>query len=98
MKIMSRVYMRFERVLGVWRVSFTPLGNSDQLRDLTFSDRQKIEDLAGRAGALRDLATKQALEVALRNGLGGIELKLSREQFDKLRVRTPARAVRGDVR
>ncbi len=78
--------MKFERVLGTWRVSFTPLGSSDRLRDLTFSDGRKIEELAGRAGALRDLAS-QGLEVALHNGLGGIELKLTPEQFERLKVR-----------
>ena len=85
--MMSRVYMRFERVLGLWRVSFTALGSSDRLRDFTFSDGRKIEEMAERGGALRDLATKQGLQVGLRNGLGGIELKLTSEQFDKLRVR-----------
>ena len=84
---MNRVYMRFERVLGLWRVSFTPLGISDRLRDFTFSDGRKIEEMAERAGALRDLAAKQGLDVGLRNGLGGVELKLTPEQFDKLRVR-----------
>jgi hypothetical protein len=87
MTIMSRVYMKFERVLGIWRVSFTPLSSSDRLRDLTFSDGRKIEELAGRAGALRDLTSKQGLEVALRNGLGGIELKLTPDQFGRLKTR-----------
>lgn len=86
---MNRVYMRFERVLGLWRVSFTPLGSSDRLRDFTFSDGRKIEEIAERAGALRDLAAKQGLDVGLRNGLGGVELSLAPEQFDKLRVRYP---------
>ena len=84
---MNRVYMRFERVLGLWRVSFTTLGSSDRLRDFTFSDGRKIEEIAERAGALRDLAAKQGLDVGLRNGLGGVELSLAPEQFDKLRVR-----------
>lgn len=43
--------------------------------------------MAERAGALRDLAAKQGLDVGLRNGLGGVELKLTPEQFDKLGVR-----------
>ena len=84
---MSRVYMRFERVLGVWRVSLTALGSSERLRDFTFSDGRTIEEMAERGGGLRDLATKQGLQVGLRNGLGGIELKLTPEQFDKLRLR-----------
>lgn len=46
---MNRVYMIFERVLGLWRVSFTPLGNSDRLRDFTFSDGRKIEEMAEHA-------------------------------------------------
>ena len=86
---MNRVYMRFERVLGLWQVSFTPLGSSDRLRDFTFSDGRKIEEMAERAGALCDLSAKQGLDVGLRNGLGGAELKLTSEQFGKLRVRSP---------
>ncbi len=53
------------------------MGSSDQLRDLTFADGLKIEEMAQRAGALRDLAAKQGLETALRNGLGGMELRLN---------------------
>jgi hypothetical protein len=70
---MSRVYMRFEKITGQWRVIFTALGRSEQLRDLTFGDGRKVEEMAARAGALRDLAVKQGLEAALRNGLGGTD-------------------------
>ena len=82
---MHRVYMRFEKVLGRWRISFVVLGGNEQLRELTFLDSWKIEEMAERTGALRDLATKQGLEGALRNGLGGIELKLTPEQFERLK-------------
>ncbi len=85
MKPSHRVYMRFERVLDCWRVSFTAMGSSDKLRDLTFTDGLKIEEMAQRAGALRDLAAKQGLEMALRNGLGGMELRLTEDQYGKLK-------------
>lgn len=49
---MHSVYMRFERVLGLWRVSFTSPSAPQGLRTFTFSDAGKIEQLAQRGGAL----------------------------------------------
>jgi hypothetical protein len=80
-----RVYMRFERVFDEWRVSFTNLSSKDALREFTFVDSAKVEAMAARAGALRDLAAKQGLENGFRYGLGGMELRLTAEQYAKLR-------------
>jgi hypothetical protein len=82
-----RVYMRFEKVFDSWRVNFIVFGGNEDLRELTFADDWKVQALAERAGALRDLASKQALANALSHGLGGIELQLTPEQFDLLRFR-----------
>ena len=79
------VHMRFERCLGVWRVRFLASGHS--LRELTFADSGKVEELARRGNALRTLADRQGLEEGVRRGLGGIELHLSKEQFDALQAR-----------
>ena len=79
-----RVYMRFEHSLGVWRVSLTAMQGSDRLRDLTFADAAKVEAMVIRANGRRDLAATQALELALRNGIGGVELRLTDEQYRRL--------------
>ena len=83
---MQLVYMRYERLLGAWRVSFAAPPECGKLRDLTFASPEKVEQMAQRGGGLRDLAAKQALETGLRNGLGGIYLHLSPEQMARLRV------------
>jgi hypothetical protein len=83
-----RVYMKYERCLDSWRVNFIVLdGGGGDLRELTFVDERKIEQTAERAGALKDLATKQGLWNGLGNGLGGIQMLLTPDQFAKLRIR-----------
>ena len=47
---MNRVYKRFERVLGLWRVSFTPLDSSDRLRDFTFPMAERSKRSANAPG------------------------------------------------
>ncbi|SEB40382.1 hypothetical protein [Terriglobus roseus] len=82
---MHRVHMRFLRQSEDWLIRFTDLTGKEQLRDLTFRDPDKIEHMVERAGGLRDLAGKQALEMGIRTGVGGIELKLNEEQYRKLK-------------
>jgi hypothetical protein len=41
--------------------------------------------MAQRGGALGDLAAKQALEHGIESGHGGVTLRLSAEQFAKLK-------------
>ena len=77
-----RVYMRFERMLGVWRVSLRGTGH---LREFTFADDSKVEEMAERGNALRTLADKQAFEVGLRQGYGGVELRLTNAQLAAVR-------------
>jgi hypothetical protein len=81
-----RVYLKFEKLFDSWRVNFILFGGNADLRELTFADDWKIQALAERAGALLDLAWKQALANALSHGLGGIELQLTPDQFDRLRL------------
>jgi hypothetical protein len=82
-----RVYMKYEKCLGSWRVNFIVLdGGGGDLRELTFADERKIEQMAERAGALKDLAAKQGLWNGIGNGLGGIQMLLTPDQFAKLRV------------
>jgi hypothetical protein len=42
-------------------------------------------ELAKRSGALKDLAAKQALEKGIDMGKGGLFLKLTPEQYTKLK-------------
>lgn len=79
-----RVYMRYERKVDVWHVSFTLQTGSRPLRTFTFTTADKVEQLADRAGALRTLADRQALESGIRAGRGGIQLLLDNAQLDRL--------------
>jgi hypothetical protein len=60
-------------------------GNS-RMRDLTFSSPDKIEAMARRGGALRDLAAGQALETGIRSGGGGFTMVLDEGQFQRVTV------------
>jgi hypothetical protein len=71
--------MRFERLSEQWRVSFVNLDVKELLREYTFADEFKVEQLAERAGALRGLAAKQGLDTGLRSGTGAIVLHLTAE-------------------
>jgi len=81
-----RVYMSFMTSHGGWYCQFleedlkTPLP-----RKLTFATSAKILELADHAGALRDLACRQAIEHGISVGRGGVWLMLTGEQHGKLK-------------
>jgi hypothetical protein len=52
---------------------------------LTFTNPEKIRELAHRGEALGTSEAKQMLESAIEVGRGGIYLRLTPEQFAKLR-------------
>jgi hypothetical protein len=52
---------------------------------LTFTDPEKIRELAKRGGAWRDSDSRQMLEHAIETGRGGIYLRLTPGQYNKLR-------------
>jgi hypothetical protein len=54
------------------------------LRKLNFSTSAKILELTEHAGALRDLACRQAIEHGISVGRGGAWLMLTAEQYAKL--------------
>jgi hypothetical protein len=56
-------------------------------RRLTFATSDKILGLAEHAGALKDLAMRQAIEHGIEMGRGGIYLTLTPEQYAKLKTR-----------
>jgi hypothetical protein len=76
--------MAFERG-GGWRVAFFDSYTQQRLRVLNFQDDDKLVELAKRCGALTNLEAKQSIENAISNGKGGVFLKLTVEQYEKLK-------------
>jgi hypothetical protein len=54
-------------------------------RQFTFQHANKLRELARRGEALGTLEQKQALEHAIEMGRGGLYLRLTPEQYHKLR-------------
>jgi hypothetical protein len=79
-----RVYMYFQFRQG-WQVQFleadlrTPLPLT-----LTFTDPEKIRELARRGEAWNDSESRQMLEHAIETGRGGVFLRLTPEQYARL--------------
>jgi hypothetical protein len=82
----TRVYLRFRLDGSSWRCEFLPDGAGSPLpRILRFSDPAKITELAERGDGLPTLESRQMLEMGIKAGRGGIFLRLTYEQFAKLR-------------
>src|ERR1700761_1101 len=80
-----QVYMYFFKQ-GGWEVQFLEADLKMPLpRELTFSDAEKIRELARRGGAWRDSESRQMLEHAIETGGGGIYLRLTPAQYARLR-------------
>jgi hypothetical protein len=77
------VYAAFERKRA-WEVVFYDSATQQRLRTVTFQDDEKLVELAKRGGALANLESKQMIENAISNGKGGVFLKLSPDQYNKL--------------
>jgi hypothetical protein len=54
-------------------------------KTLTFQSPDKLMELAERGGAAMNLEGRQALEGGIRSGRGGVWLKLTGEQYGKLK-------------
>jgi glutamate synthase domain-containing protein 2 len=71
---------------GGWEVQFTEADLKTPLpRKLTFSDPEKIRELARRGEAWGTSEVRQMLEHAIETGRGGVYLRLTPEQHAKLR-------------
>jgi hypothetical protein len=80
-----KVYMTFFLCKG-WYVQFLEADLKTPLpRKLTFSDPEKIRELARRGEAWGDSESRQMLEHAIENGRGGCYLRLTPEQYARLR-------------
>jgi hypothetical protein len=79
--------MQFVR-RDVWHVSFLEPGLQTRLpKELTFKDEGKIRELARRGEAWRTAEDRQMLDFAIKKGEGGVYLRLTPEQYRKLRQR-----------
>jgi hypothetical protein len=86
MKASHQVYMHFMRRDGGWFCQFLEADLKTPLpKKLTFAHADKIRELARRGEAWGNLESKQALEHAIEMGRGGIYLRLTPEQYAKLR-------------
>jgi hypothetical protein len=80
-----QVYMSFF-FRKVWQVQFLESDLKTLLpRKLTFADPQKIRKLARHGEAWGDSESRQMLEHAIETGRGGVYLRLTPDQYRKLR-------------
>ena len=80
-----RVFMTFFQSQG-WQVQFLEADLKTPLpRKLTFTDPEKIRELARRGEAWNDSESRQMLEHAIETGRGGCYLRLTPEQYARLR-------------
>jgi hypothetical protein len=80
----KHVYASFEQKKA-WQVVFYDSETQQRLCTVTFQEGEKLLELAKRGGALSNLESKQMIENAISNGKGGVFLKLSPEQYIKLK-------------
>ena len=81
-----RVYMTSMLLRGSWFCQFLEADAKTPLpRKLNFSDPEKIRGLARRGEAWGNLESKQALEHGIETGRGGVWLRLTPEQYARLR-------------
>jgi hypothetical protein len=79
-----RVYMSFFFRSG-WQVQFLEADLRTPLpRTLTFTDPDKIRELARRGEAWGDQESRQMLEHAIETGRGGVFLRLTPDQYARL--------------
>jgi hypothetical protein len=84
-KANHRVFMQFVR-RDVWQVTFLEPGLQRPLpKTLTFKDEGKIRELARRGEAWQTSEDRQLLDHAIAKGEGGVYLRLSPEQYARLR-------------
>jgi hypothetical protein len=80
-----KVYLYFMCNRG-WQCQFLePDLKTTAARPITFADPAKIVEMAERGGALRDLASRQAVDYGISMGRGSVWLNLTEEQYAKLK-------------
>lgn len=82
-----RVYMSFQDRQG-WQCQFMEADLKTPLpKRLHFASSDKVVELLERAGGFTDLLSRLMLNKGISMGRGGIFLKLTEEQYSKLRKR-----------
>jgi len=71
---------------GGWQVQFLEADLKTPLpRTFTFTEPEKIRELARRGEAWADSESRQMLDHAIETGQGGVFLRLTPEQYGRLR-------------
>ncbi|MBN9616248.1 MAG: hypothetical protein BGO25_18115 [Acidobacteriales bacterium 59-55] len=78
--------MAFEQKKG-WEVIVYDSASQQRIRTLQFQDEGKLLEMVRRGGGLANLEAKQSIERAISDGKGGVFLRLTPEQFAKLKIR-----------
>jgi hypothetical protein len=81
-EVRHKIQMRYERVLGVWRITLVDQGSV--VRECRFEDDHKVEEMIRRGRGFTCLADRQAVEMGIRQGLGMVTLHLDAEQYGAL--------------
>jgi hypothetical protein len=75
----------FFELRAAWHVMFTEEGQNVALsRRFVFQDSDKILELARKGGHSMNLEGRQAIDMGIAGGKGGVMLKLTPEQYLKL--------------
>jgi hypothetical protein len=78
------IYVAFEKKVS-WHLVISDSNSHRRLCTLMFADDDKIVELVKRSGGtLTNLESKQALERGIENGKGGVFLKVTPDQYNKL--------------
>ncbi len=78
------IYVAFEKRVS-WHLVISDSNSHRHLRTLVFADDDKIVELVKRSGGLTNLESKQALERGIESGKGGVFLKVTPDQYNKLK-------------
>ena len=78
------VYVAFEKKVS-WHLVISDSNSHRRLCTLVFADDDKIVELVERSGGLTNLESKQALARGIDGGKGGVFLRVTPEQYEKLK-------------
>jgi hypothetical protein len=87
-RLAHRVYLSFMLYRGSWHCRFLEADAETALpREVNFADPEKIRELARRGEAWGTLEVRQMLDHAIEMGRGGVWLRLTPEQYARLKRR-----------
>jgi hypothetical protein len=83
---MKVIYAAFEKKVAAWEVIMYESGSKQQICKVRSQDSEKLREMARRGHALVNLETKQALEHGIDQRKGGMFLRLTPEQYARLKI------------